>query len=71
MMAEPIDWKAHHATREDAEKDLAFALVALQSGQGAKAFLNAAVALVRIGQTLLDSEWKTVLAAGHELRGEG
>jgi len=53
----------HRPDTREAEKDLAFALTRLQEGKRVSAYLNAAVALVRIGSALTPQEHKEALAA--------
>jgi hypothetical protein len=50
-----------HRLRQ-AEKDLAFALVALQEGRVAKAMLNVGIASIRIGGVMSESEFDEAIA---------
>ena len=69
-MSEPlvgIDWKKRRQELGDAEKDLAFALVKLQAGETASAFLNTAVALGRVSRHLSQHDWQLVDSCMREL----
>jgi hypothetical protein len=56
----PIDWPLRRRELGDAEKDLAFALVKLQAGETAAAFLNTAVALGRVSRHMGQHDWQVV-----------
>lgn len=55
-------------TMREAEKDLVYAAAKLQSGELPAAYLNAAIAVVRLGKCLSPSDHDLVLSAVTELR---
>ena len=59
--------KPNRRDTREAEKDLVFALTRLQEGKRVSAYLNAAVALVRIGGALTQQEHEEALAATEAL----
>jgi hypothetical protein len=55
-----IDWPTRRTDLAEAEKDIPFALVALQEGNLPKATLNLAIAFVRIVKHQSDSDWRAL-----------
>jgi hypothetical protein len=64
----PIDWKARREDLADAEKDIPFALVALQEQRLPKAVLNLAIALFRVTKHLTETEYRELIAGLEDLK---